>query len=363
MNDFFWLNINKQSYDTLSDAEKYQTLVNWSCGARGKNPIVFDETIEWLLDDSHWTEERLTENKKFFMEDLIGRFKSQNAQIRKQLEALKPSGLVNEVVFEQLDKFDWALSGNADDKQLSEIVSSVFADFNRMKDPAVRTKMAGSKTGAAGTDSIEFFSYINFLENCDAGVQWALFMPQVVKSQQNGFKVVSFAYKKLPAMRFIGKECVEHDENDMQYETQIMQTFDALHAYKTEFSFDILFQHHYGKGVDVSPWRGFWGRFMKADTPVPEGFVYFDFIPQRQETDCVSGLPYLSQFAYAIFKGDTAAMHRTEGFDSDAMYDVTRNIILGQGVNIPYPDKYWTAEVFLDGVERPSSAYMFSVEL
>ena len=45
------------------------------------------------------------------------------------------------------------------------------------------------------------------------------------------------------------------------------------------------------------------------------------------------------------------------------MYDVTRNIMLGQGVCIPYPDKYWTAEVFLDGCGKPSRAYLFSAEL
>ena len=56
-------------------------------------------------------------------------------------------------------------------------------------------------------------------------------------------------------------------------------------------------------------------------------------------------------------------MHQREGFDSDAMYDVTRNIILGQNIAIPYPDKYWTAEVFLEGFENPSTAYLFSVEL
>ena len=39
------------------------------------------------------------------------------------------------------------------------------------------------------------------------------------------------------------------------------------------------------------------------------------------------------------------------------------NIILGQDVNIPYPDKYWTAEVFLDGYDNYSTAYIFSVEL
>lgn len=57
------------------------------------------------------------------------------------------------------------------------------------------------------------------------------------------------------------------------------------------------------------------------------------------------------------------AMHRREGYDSDAMYDVTRNIMLGQGVPIPYPGKYWTAEVFLDGCDQYSTAYMFSAEL
>ncbi|WES33611.1 hypothetical protein P0092_17845 [Ruminiclostridium papyrosolvens DSM 2782] len=43
------------------------------------------------------------------------------------------------------------------------------------------------------------------------------------------------------------------------------------------------------------------------------------------------------------------------------MYNVTRNIILGDGVNIPYPDKYWTAEVFLDGCDKYSSGYLFSI--
>jgi hypothetical protein len=57
------------------------------------------------------------------------------------------------------------------------------------------------------------------------------------------------------------------------------------------------------------------------------------------------------------------AMHKKEGYDRDAMYDITRNIILGQDVNIPYPDKYWTAEVFLTGYDNYSTAYMFSVEL
>ena len=75
------------------------------------------------------------------------------------------------------------------------------------------------------------------------------------------------------------------------------------------------------------------------------------------------GAPYISQFAYAVFAGNADAMYRREGFDSDVMYDVTRNIMLAQGAAIPYPDKYWVAEVFPDGHEKPGSAYMFSAEL
>ncbi len=96
---------------------------------------------------------------------------------------------------------------------------------------------------------------------------------------------------------------------------------------------------------------------MKADAPVPEGFLSFDFV---ESYDGKPGLPFLSQFAYATFSGDLEAMHRREGYDSDAMYDVTRNIMLAQGVLIPYPEKYWTAEVFLNGCGKESTAYLFS---
>ena len=58
---------------------------------------------------------------------------------------------------------------------------------------------------------------------------------------------------------------------------------------------------------------------------------------------------------------DAVHARLNEGFDSDAMYDVTRNIILGDGVSIPYPEKYWTAEVFLDGCDKYSTGFLFSV--
>lgn len=133
-----------------------------------------------------------------------------------------------------------------------------------------RQFFAGGITGSAGTDSVDVFGYINFLKDCDASVQWTLFMPDFAKQQQNVF---------------------------------------AWTALST-----------------------------------------------------ISGTPFISRFAFAKFSGDMEKMHRHDGYDSDAMYDVTRNIILGQNVTIPYPDKYWTAEVFLEGFQNGSTAFLFSVK-
>lgn len=69
---------------------------------------------------------------------------------------------------------------------------------------------------------------------------------------------------------------------------------------------------------------------------------------------------YVSQFAYMFFFGDTEAIDGCDGYDKDAMYDVTRSMMLGQGIGILYPEKYWAAEVFLDGCSQCSTEYMFS---
>jgi len=180
----------------------------------------------------------------------------------------------------------------------------------------------------------------------------------VVESQQQGFKMKSFEYKKLPGLRFIGREGEALDALEVRRE--LFRTLDALAEYQSSFAYDLLFMHHYGMGVDLGPWHGVWGRFMKPETPVPEGCIYFDLLP---EDDKKAGPPYCSQFAFACFCGDALALHQREGYDCDAMYDVTRNLILAQGIAIPYPDKYWTAEVFLEGSEATSSAYLFSVRL
>jgi len=264
---------------------------------------------------------------------------------------LESSGVVNPPVFKALDDFDMLLTGTGQDWRITETAAKMFADFNIMIGKTTRFKIAGNKTGPHGTDSVEGLGYIGHLKNADAQVQWCLFLHEVAKEQQKDFRVENFEYKHLPSLRFIGRK------NDVSKE-ETFAVLDTLGTHVSDIPYDILLTHHYGRGVDVETAHHFYGRFMQADTPVPNGFVHFDF-----SHDYVgdAGFPFQSKFALATFAGDVNAMHQTKGYDVYAMYDVTRNIILGQGVGIPYPEKYWTAEVFLDGHDKPSAAYLFSV--
>ena len=293
------------------------------------------------------------------MQGVFVRFKEQNAHLRAYMKELEPSGVVNAALFNALDRFDDELSGATHMENLRDTVAKVFADFSVMRERGAREQMAGQKTGPEGVNYVDIYGYINNLKDCDAAVQWALFMPDSVNDRQKGYKIEKFEYKKMPAMRFIGRECIEHEEGDMSWELEIMRTLDSMGKYKSGFDYDVLFQHHYGKNVDVEQWHGFWGCFMKAGAPVPEGFISFDFAPNRDDKDFTAGPPFLSQFAFAVFSGDMEVLHKSW----DVMYNITRDTMLGQGVNIPYPDMYWTAEVFMDGCDKYSAAYMFSAEL
>ena len=356
---FCWHGTQGQARGELTEAQRYQELAVWAGSARGRNPLAFDALTGWMQDDAAWRDDQLADNQRILMQGVIARFKEQNARLRALLLALEPSGVVNAAVFKALDRFDDELSGSPYDPGLRDAVARMFADFSVMRDDGVRALIAGNKTGQFGTKGVDFVGYINYLMDCDAGVQWALFMPGLVARQQRGFKVESFAYQTMPAMRFIGQEC-GGALDEQAARAALFRALDALAGYRSGMDADVLFMHHYGKAVDVERWHGFWGRFMKADAPVPEGFLSFDLVPKKTPE---AGPPYCSRFALAVFSGDMTAMHKREGFDSDAMYDVTRNIILGQGVVIPYPETYWTAEVFLDGWDKVSTAFLFSVVL
>ncbi len=355
---FCWYEQSQHNGRGQDPQERYKDIVDWASRARGINPTAFDELTAWILEGESWSDEEIVENGKYLRDKVLGRFLEQNRLLREQLTALEPSGLVNTAVFGTLDYFDRELSGDTMADMQKEAVEAVFHDFSRIRDRKIRECFAGGITGPSGTNSVEMFGYINILKECDASVQWTLFMPDMVRSQQNGFQVEHFEYLKFPGLRFIGME--KDFEADPEALKQLQRTLDSMSEYHSGFDSDAILLHHFGRGVDVEPCHGLWGRFMMAGAPVPEGFTFVDFIPQ---SDGHSGVPYLSQFACARFAGDRDAMHSEAGFDCNAMYDVTRNIILGQNVIIPYPEKYWTAEVYQDGFGKDSTVYLFSVKL
>ena len=358
INNFYWLDIDWNNSEQ-TPTEKYQQFIRWAGNARGANPNAFDKITEWILEDANWTVDKLAENEKILMQGIITQFKKQTVQIRTWLKELEPHGVVNEAVWGALDVFEEELSGQPHDKKrLGEAVKRMFDDFVAMQNRDLRKQIAGDRTGPAGTDSVEFFGYINHLKNCDAAVQWALFMPQMVADQQKGFAIASFEYKTMPEMCFIGWECDDSTATS-DGRNWLFDILDDLSEYKSGHDYDVVLIHHYGKGVDVDDGHAFWGRFFKKNTPVPNGFISFEFIPHFDDTP---GLPFGSQFAFATFKGDNDSLHKEEGFDANAMYDVTRNTMLGQNITIPYPEKYWIAEVFLNGHRETSSAYMFSAD-
>ncbi len=306
------------------------------------NQHAFGAMAEWLLDDGPWMNPGQDGKEQFLKQAgllLFGHYRFQLRKYLKKLDAQYP-GVVNQPVFAALDRVGAALPGaHASDLWLDEAVDPALKDFSAMGGRAIREKAA---------------KYVRLLREYDNSVQWTLFMPDFVKEQQKGFKVANFEYRDFPAMRFIGVEGKEFDDAGRRVEA--MRVLEAMREHQSDFGHDLLFMHHYGLGAD-NPWHGVWGRFMRADAPVPDGFLSFDFVPREVPG---AGPPYGSRFAVAAFSGALDAMHAREGFDGDAMYDVTRNIVLGDGVVIPYPEKYWTAEVFFDGCDRPSTGFLFS---
>ncbi|MCL2433343.1 MAG: hypothetical protein FWD16_02340 [Clostridia bacterium] len=347
--------VGEKTGERLTGAAAYKCITDWALWfrccprtvkAQGQeiflNKHAFPAMVDWLLDDAVW-ENPSEGGKEQYLKQcgllLLDHYRYQLWEYLKKLDAQYP-GVVNPPAFAALERIGNFIPGaHTSDLWLHEAVDPALADFSTMKDRAMREKVA---------------DYVRRLENYDNNVQWTLFMPDFVKNQTKGFTVDSFEYMQMPALRFIGREGEEFA--DIEKRLEIIRTLDVMQEYKSGFDHDVLFCHHYGLTVE-NPGHGVWGRFMKADTPVPEGFVSIDFVPHDVP---VAGPPYYSRWAFATFSGDMQAMHSGEGFDCDAMYDTTRNIILGDDGGIPYPEKYWHAEVFFEGCDKPSTGYLFS---
>ena len=152
-------------------------------------------------------------------------------------------------------------------------------------------------------------------------------------------------YRTFPAVRFIGLEVFYDGDDWVKIRKKVADVLDAAPEYSSGFDYDLTLSHHFGKCVEKERNHDFIGRFMKSGTPVPEGFVYWDFVEDDKNTPY---LKFCSQFALSVFTGNHDALHNGENFDVNALYDITRNIILEEKVTIPYPEIYWTAEVQFD---------------
>ncbi|MCL2487577.1 MAG: hypothetical protein FWE80_02725 [Oscillospiraceae bacterium] len=160
-----------------------------------------------------------------------------------------------------------------------------------------------------------------------------------------GAAIEHWEYRTLPAARFIGVEWFYGKDDWAVTREKMAAVLDAMPEYASGFDYDLTLSHHFGKKVDQERNHDYIGRFMKADAPVPDGFAHWDFVPEDSNTPY---LTFCSQFAFSVFAGNHDALHNGEGFDVNALYDITRNIILEENVTIPYPEIYWTAEVQFD---------------
>ena len=266
IDEFYWCDMQEENGEKLTDMEKYKSIVTWAAKARGQNPGVFDAMSEWVLDDSKWSDAYLEENEQIFMQGVLARFKEQNTRLRALLKELEPSGVVNTAIFKALDRFDEELSGRSADERLRETVTKVFADFSTMRERGVREKIAGYHTGSMHMNDM---GYINYLKDCDAAVQWALFMPDVVEKHGEKIGRESFEYIEIGKVRFIGLEFAKNPDIHLSHPAKSLpKLMPMLPEYGTEITALCHLEHHNGGEVNKNQCN-MMGYFFKADTPVP----------------------------------------------------------------------------------------------
>lgn len=368
--------VGEKTGKRLTGEAAYQCLVDWAGWCRGARarPVTangltyllgeaaYAAMCQWLRRDEVW--QNLTSHEAFLKQSgllLVGYYRNNLYAYLKRLDGQYP-GIVNLPVLVELERMSKRFPGShVSDLWLAECVDPAITEFAMLRDRAPREKVA---------------RYVQQICECDNSIQWTLFMPGMVRKQLGRTEITleSFTYRTMPPLRFLGVEAAPEKREES------MRILDAMPEWASGFDDEIFLIHHNGR-EHYEEAHGVWGRFMQADTPVPDGFTRIDFMPPDAPSRMqAAGPPYLSQFAFAVFAGSEATLHSEEGFDANAMYDITRNIILGDGVLIPYPEKYWTAEVYFtrgDGrannpesdasgearLRKTRGGYLFSVDL
>ena len=157
----------------------------------------------------------------------------------------------------------------------------------------------------------------------------------------------SFEYHAFGRMRFIGIDAWRTGEDWGDLWGRSAEFMPKLKELHEQFGADITEScsliHSGAKEVGIEE-HFLAGYFFRADTPVPEGYDYYDI-----ETNWTGYACYIS--------GSIAE-------EMEDAYVCTRDTILGDGFFVPYPKGYWHAEVYTNG--RPHDGeyrfgYMFPV--
>ncbi|MCL2517560.1 MAG: AraC family transcriptional regulator, partial [Oscillospiraceae bacterium] len=214
----------------------------------------------------------------------------------------------------------------------SESFSKAFARFHGI--PPSGVKKHGEKLKCFNPFTIKIF------------IQGGFNMSRIVMENDQGIKLTceNFEYCTLGKLRFIGIDAWPNEGWDELWarRDEFMLALDGLmEKYAADITYDCAFMHHNGHEVD-SENHYLAGRFYKADTPVPDGYDYYD-VPTEQA-------------AYAIYN-----INKYDG-DIGLAYYFTRDQILSENIPIPYPHAYWHAAVYTDGRPRDGDyrfGYMF----
>jgi hypothetical protein len=290
------------------------------------NEAAYTEMCRWLTDDGQWKD--LTSHEAFLKQSgllLVGFYRNNLYSYLKRLDEQFP-GVVNPPALAALERMSRQFPGShASDLWLNECVDPAITDFAMLRDRAVREKVDRYVTDVSGTDN---------------RIQWAMFMPEVVKKHGHKINRDSFEYIKIGQKRFIGKEFAKNPEIHLSRPAEALPELIAmLPDCGTEITALCHLEHHHGGEVNADQCN-MMGYFCKADTPVPNGYDHYD-VPTE----------------HAAF-----ATYYSPNFDGnyfDAAYEFTRDQILADDVNIPYPRAYWTAEVYTEGFFSGSGAHRF----
>ena len=337
--------VGAKTGERLTGKAAYDCVVDWAGKLRGKTSVTalgqviptnlaaFDAMCEWLLDDNQW--QVLDSHEQYLKQCgllLLNYYRNNLCSYLKKIDAQYP-GVVNKPVFAAIERIGRFMPGaQRSELYLNECVHPAITNFSVLRNRLMREKVA---------------QYVRYLKECDNSVQWTLFMPGVVKNHHaRKINRESFEYINIGKMRFIGLEFAKHPDIHLSRPLESLPKLMPLFPeYGTEITALCHLEHHHGGEVNAHQCN-MMGYFFKAGTPVPDGYDYYDVPTDRA--------------AYAVYY--------SPNFDGDifgAAYEFTRDQILGDGVCIPYPAAYWTAEVYPEGFFSGSGpfrfGYLFSV--